>query len=82
MSVLLEFPSQKAMFLLMLKAVRDGKITYEFLDATEVALPMAGDQVSLSNCNVLHLIFCLIGRRLPWLATIFWCKYFGIFWSS
>jgi len=43
---------------------------------------MAGDQVSLSNRNVLHLIFCLIGRRLPWLATIFWCKYFGIFWSS
>ncbi|KAJ8428068.1 hypothetical protein Cgig2_024135 [Carnegiea gigantea] len=41
-----ELASQKAMFLLMLKAVRNGKITDEFLDATEVALRMAGDQVS------------------------------------
>ncbi|KAJ8422273.1 hypothetical protein Cgig2_014419 [Carnegiea gigantea] len=40
-----ELASQKAMFLLMLKAVCNGKITYEFLDATEAALRMAGDQV-------------------------------------
>ncbi|KAJ8429406.1 hypothetical protein Cgig2_025593 [Carnegiea gigantea] len=40
-----ELASQKAMFLLMLKAVRNGKITDEFLDATEAALRMAGDQV-------------------------------------
>ncbi|KAJ8439473.1 hypothetical protein Cgig2_008504 [Carnegiea gigantea] len=40
-----ELASQKAMFLLMLKAVRDGKITDEFLDATKAALRMAGDQV-------------------------------------
>ncbi|KAJ8448420.1 hypothetical protein Cgig2_022048 [Carnegiea gigantea] len=56
-----ELASQKAMFLLMLKAVRDGKITDEFLDATKAALRMAGDQVSLSNPNVLHLVFCFIG---------------------
>lgn len=41
----------------MLKVVRDGKITDEFLDAIEAALGMAGDQVSPSNPNVLHLIF-------------------------
>lgn len=29
----------------MLKVVRDGKITDEFLDAIEAALGMAGDQV-------------------------------------
>ncbi|KAJ8435335.1 hypothetical protein Cgig2_024322 [Carnegiea gigantea] len=40
-----ELASQKAMFLLMLKAMRDGKITDEFLDATKAALRMAGDQV-------------------------------------
>ncbi|KAJ8427050.1 hypothetical protein Cgig2_020908 [Carnegiea gigantea] len=40
-----ELASQKAMFLLMLKAVRNGKIKDEFLDATEAALHMAGDQV-------------------------------------
>ncbi|KAJ8431530.1 hypothetical protein Cgig2_020461 [Carnegiea gigantea] len=40
-----ELASQKAMFLLMLKAVRNGKIIDEFLDATEAALRMAGDQV-------------------------------------
>ncbi|KAJ8435735.1 hypothetical protein Cgig2_017714 [Carnegiea gigantea] len=40
-----ELASQKAMFLHMLKAVRNGKITDEFLDATEAALRMAGDQV-------------------------------------
>ncbi|KAJ8428276.1 hypothetical protein Cgig2_034090 [Carnegiea gigantea] len=40
-----ELASQKAMFLLMLKAVHNGKITGEFLDATEAALRMAGDQV-------------------------------------
>ncbi|KAJ8437414.1 hypothetical protein Cgig2_008767 [Carnegiea gigantea] len=40
-----ELASQKAMFLLMLRAVRNGKITNEFLDATEVALHMARDQV-------------------------------------
>ena len=45
----------------MLKVVHDGKITDEFLDATKAALRMAGDQVSLSNPNVLHLIFCFIG---------------------
>ncbi|KAJ8425463.1 hypothetical protein Cgig2_018861 [Carnegiea gigantea] len=56
-----ELASQKAMFLLMLKAVRDGKITDEFLDATKAALRMAGDQVSLSNPNVLHLVFRFIG---------------------
>ncbi|KAJ8441165.1 hypothetical protein Cgig2_024894 [Carnegiea gigantea] len=33
--------SQKAMFLLMLKAVHNGKITDEFLDATEAALRIA-----------------------------------------
>ncbi|KAJ8439985.1 hypothetical protein Cgig2_008368 [Carnegiea gigantea] len=32
-----ELASQKAMFLLMLKAVSNGKITNEFLDATEAA---------------------------------------------
>ena len=82
-----ELASQKAMFLLMLKAVRNGKITDEFLDATEAALRMAGDQVSLSNPNVRHLIFCFIWKCLPWLATIiwnwiFWCKCFGVCWSS
>jgi len=56
-----ELAWQKAMFLLMLKAMRDGKITDEFLDATKAALRMAGDQVSLSNPNVLHLVFCFIG---------------------
>ncbi|KAJ8444762.1 hypothetical protein Cgig2_011724 [Carnegiea gigantea] len=40
-----ELASPKAMFLLMLKAVHNGKITDEFLDATEAALRMAGDQV-------------------------------------
>ncbi|KAJ8426083.1 hypothetical protein Cgig2_002033 [Carnegiea gigantea] len=35
---------QKAMFLLMLKAVRNEEIIDEFLDATEAALYMAGDQ--------------------------------------
>ncbi|KAJ8432466.1 hypothetical protein Cgig2_015263 [Carnegiea gigantea] len=40
-----ELASQKAMFLLMLKVVRNGKITYEFLDATEAALRMASNQV-------------------------------------
>ncbi|KAJ8423163.1 LOW QUALITY PROTEIN: hypothetical protein Cgig2_026196 [Carnegiea gigantea] len=40
-----ELPSQKAMFLLMLKAVCNGKITNEFLDTTEVFIRMAGDQV-------------------------------------
>ncbi|KAJ8426357.1 hypothetical protein Cgig2_021477 [Carnegiea gigantea] len=40
-----ELASQKAMSLLMLKAVHNGKITNEFLDATEAALRMAGDQV-------------------------------------
>ncbi|KAJ8431981.1 hypothetical protein Cgig2_006478 [Carnegiea gigantea] len=40
-----ELASQKAMFLLMLKAVRNRKITDEFLDATEAALRMASDQV-------------------------------------
>jgi len=38
-----ELPWQKAMFLLMPKAVRNGKITDEFLDATEAALRMARD---------------------------------------
>ena len=52
-----ELGSQKAMFLLMLKAVRNAKITDEFLDATEAALRIAGDQVSLSNANVLYLFF-------------------------
>ena len=33
--------SEKAMFLLMLKAVCNGKITDEFLDATKAALRMA-----------------------------------------
>ena len=46
-----ELASQKAIFLLMLKAVRNGKITDKFLDATEAALRMAGDQVSLSHAN-------------------------------
>ncbi|KAJ8439444.1 LOW QUALITY PROTEIN: hypothetical protein Cgig2_021558 [Carnegiea gigantea] len=41
-----ELASQKAMFLLMLKVVCNGKITDEFLDATEAALHMAGNQVS------------------------------------
>ncbi|KAJ8427713.1 hypothetical protein Cgig2_025112 [Carnegiea gigantea] len=36
--------SQKAIFLLMLEAVRNEKIIDKFLDATEVALHMAGDQ--------------------------------------
>ncbi|KAJ8432893.1 hypothetical protein Cgig2_014480 [Carnegiea gigantea] len=40
-----ELASQKAMFLLMLKAVRNGKITDEFLDVTKATLRMAGDQV-------------------------------------
>ncbi|KAJ8441793.1 hypothetical protein Cgig2_021483 [Carnegiea gigantea] len=40
-----ELASQKAMFLLMLKAVHNGKITDEFLDVIEAALRMAGDQV-------------------------------------
>ncbi|KAJ8431283.1 hypothetical protein Cgig2_014329 [Carnegiea gigantea] len=49
-----ELASQKAMFLLMLKAVHNGKITDEFLDATEAALRMAGDQVpqELSENNL------------------------------
>ncbi|KAJ8427745.1 hypothetical protein Cgig2_016500 [Carnegiea gigantea] len=38
-----ELASQKAMFLLMLKAMRNGKITDEFLDATEATLRVAGD---------------------------------------
>ena len=38
-----ELALQKAMLLLMLKAVRHGKITDEFLDATEAALRIAGD---------------------------------------
>ena len=67
-----ELASQKAMFLLMLKAMRNGNITNEFLDATEAALRMAGDQVSLSNPNVLHLISkLLVLDRCPcWL--VFW----------
>ncbi|KAJ8430728.1 hypothetical protein Cgig2_001301 [Carnegiea gigantea] len=40
-----ELASQKVMFLLMLKAVRNRKITNEFLDATKTALRMAGDHV-------------------------------------
>ncbi|KAJ8427393.1 hypothetical protein Cgig2_008809 [Carnegiea gigantea] len=40
-----ELASKKAMFLLMLKAVHNEKITDEFLDAIEAALRMAGDQV-------------------------------------
>ncbi|KAJ8433700.1 LOW QUALITY PROTEIN: hypothetical protein Cgig2_020635 [Carnegiea gigantea] len=40
-----ELASQKAMFLLMLKAVRNGKVTDEFLDDTGAALRMAGDQI-------------------------------------
>ena len=51
--------SQKAMFLLMLKAVRNGKITDEFLDATEAALRMAGDQVSLSNSSTFNFLLQL-----------------------
>ncbi|KAJ8439469.1 hypothetical protein Cgig2_008500 [Carnegiea gigantea] len=41
-----ELASQKAMFLLMLKAVRNGKITDDFLDATKVALCMVQEQSS------------------------------------
>ena len=59
-----ELASQKAMFLLMLKVVRNGKITDEFLDATEAALCTAGDQVSLSNANVLYLFFYIRGSAL------------------
>ena len=41
---------QKAMFLLILKAVRNGQISNDVLDATEAALRRAaGDQVSLPN---------------------------------
>ncbi|KAJ8421875.1 hypothetical protein Cgig2_032131 [Carnegiea gigantea] len=40
-----ELASQKAMFLIMLKAVRNGKVTDEFLDDTGAALRMAGDQI-------------------------------------
>ena len=42
------------MFLLILKAGHNGKITDDFIDAIEAALRMAGDQVSLLNANVLH----------------------------
>ncbi|KAJ8427218.1 hypothetical protein Cgig2_009111 [Carnegiea gigantea] len=40
-----ELASQKAMFLLLLKAAHNRKITDEFLDATEAALRIASDQV-------------------------------------
>jgi len=43
-----ELASQKSMFLLILKAMRNGQITNDVLDATEAALRRAGgDQVSL-----------------------------------
>ncbi|KAJ8432986.1 hypothetical protein Cgig2_029436 [Carnegiea gigantea] len=50
-----ELASQKAMFLLMLKAVCNRKITNEFLDATEAVLRMAGDQAEMcwNDANVL-----------------------------
>jgi len=37
-----DLASQKAMFLLILKDVRNGQITNDLLDATEAALRMAG----------------------------------------
>ncbi|KAJ8426423.1 hypothetical protein Cgig2_023539 [Carnegiea gigantea] len=40
-----ELASQKAMFLLMIKAVRNGKITYKFPDATKDILCMVRNQV-------------------------------------
>jgi len=51
------------MFLLVLKAIPSGQITSEFLDATKVASHMAGDEVSLSNASVSHLLmhFFLFG---------------------
>ncbi|KAJ8436365.1 hypothetical protein Cgig2_017161 [Carnegiea gigantea] len=59
-----ELASQKAMFLLILKAMHNGKITDEFLDATEAALRMAGDQVlSLENA----LLFNLLERNAVYL---------------
>ncbi|KAJ8449203.1 hypothetical protein Cgig2_021667 [Carnegiea gigantea] len=71
-----ELASQKAVFLLMLKAVCNGKITDDFLDAIETALSMTGDQVSLSNANVLHLFIfffalplsAFVAHVLPWAA--------------
>ena len=50
-----ELASQKTTFLLMLKPVRNGKITDKFLDSTKAAVGMDGDQLSLSM-----LIFILI----------------------
>ncbi|KAJ8439078.1 hypothetical protein Cgig2_018472 [Carnegiea gigantea] len=41
-----ELASQKAMFLLMLKAVRNGKITDDFLDATKVQEQSSGNDPS------------------------------------
>ncbi|KAJ8425209.1 hypothetical protein Cgig2_011798 [Carnegiea gigantea] len=41
-----ELASLKAMFLLMLKAERNGKITNEFLDATEVQEESSGNDLS------------------------------------
>ena len=68
----------------MLNAVRNGRITDEFLDATKAALRMAGDQVSLSHANILHLLFFIgrgcLGQQLLFGTRYFWCKSFGIFW--
>jgi len=58
------------MFLLMLKAVRNGKITDEFLDATEAALHMDGDQVSLSNANALYLLFYIRGECIDQVVQV------------
>ena len=54
-----ELASQKTTFLLMLKPVRNGKITDKFLDSTKAAVGMDGDQLSLSNVNILYLFFSM-----------------------
>ncbi|KAJ8444135.1 hypothetical protein Cgig2_029910 [Carnegiea gigantea] len=46
-----ELASQKAMFLLILKAVHNGKITDEFLDATDVALCMVQEESTGNNLS-------------------------------
>ncbi|KAJ8444131.1 LOW QUALITY PROTEIN: hypothetical protein Cgig2_029906 [Carnegiea gigantea] len=46
-----ELASQKAMFLLILKAVHNGKITDEFLDAIDVALCMVQEESTGNNLS-------------------------------
>jgi len=69
-----ELASQKSMFLLILKAMRNGQITNDVLDATEAALRRAGgDQVSLSSLTgngTLALFLFLYVLLKVWLCLL------------